>query len=325
MGCALGALLLSDCASLTPRQRLLKRMRGHPALTADYWRSREPMVSLCAATVGASPDLIQLLHWDNDYNGFTERPRSVDLNPSQKLAWCRAIRSLPASLSERLEGRVAGVFWVEDLGGSGYTEYVRDSGGQIVSAFLFFDRKVLFSRTGDEWATWKESTPFISSSASRVGVQVQFQGRRLTPQEYALRFILVHELGHVLAGAENLLPRYSEMSWTKAEDRFVARSLEWESLRKELRFYQTPQIPAERTLETYQLLAKSSFPTLYAGTRYEDDFADSFALYVHTELLKDPYRIRVRQDGKVIWEAGACWQEPRCAAKREYFARLLKD
>jgi len=74
----------------------------------------------------------------------------------------------------------------------------------------------------------------------------------------------------------------------------------------------------------YASLGKTNFPTLYAATSPGDDFAESFASYVHTVMMKRPWEITIRRDGKVAATYRTCWQEPRCAAKRAILERLLR-
>jgi len=77
-------------------------------------------------------------------------------------------------------------------------------------------------------------------------------------------------------------------------------------------------------MPVYRDLAATNFPTLYAATNPSEDFADSFVSYVHTVLLKRPWEITIRYDGKVALTYGSCWEEARCAAKRRILEDLLR-
>jgi len=74
---------------------------------------------------------------------------------------------------------------------------------------------------------------------------------------------------------------------------------------------------------TYDNLEKTNFPSLYAATQPGDDFAEAFASYVHVVLQRRPWQILIYQDGALRKEFGACWDEPRCAAKRALLEQLL--
>ena len=76
--------------------------------------------------------------------------------------------------------------------------------------------------------------------------------------------------------------------------------------------------------DTYRQLQNTSFPTLYAATNWGDDFAESFANYVHVVLAKRPFEILVEQDGVTQLKYGACWEEARCQEKRKILEAYLR-
>ena len=73
----------------------------------------------------------------------------------------------------------------------------------------------------------------------------------------------------------------------------------------------------------YDELEGTNFPTLYASTHPADDWAESFAGYVHSVLLGKPFEIRIYRGKKLIKAYGSCWEAPRCAEKRKYIERFL--
>jgi hypothetical protein len=46
--------------------------------------------------------------------------------------------------------------------------------------------------------------------------------------------------------------------------------------------------------------------------------------YVHTVLMKRPWEITIRHEGKVALTYKPCWQEARCAPKRRILEDLLR-
>ena len=78
-----------------------------------------------------------------------------------------------------------------------------------------------------------------------------------------------------------------------------------------------------RVVATYDNLERTNFATLYAVTSPGDDFAESFASYVHTVLMKKPFAIRIYQHGKLVKVYRSCWDEARCAEKRKLIERFL--
>jgi hypothetical protein len=74
---------------------------------------------------------------------------------------------------------------------------------------------------------------------------------------------------------------------------------------------------------TYQNLAKTNFPTLYAATHPGDDFAESFVSYVHTARMGKPWYIIIQDGGKTVQRLDSCWTEKRCAQKRKALEAIL--
>jgi hypothetical protein len=83
--------------------------------------------------------------------------------------------------------------------------------------------------------------------------------------------------------------------------------------------------PGDAVPAYYEWLAHSPFVTLYAASNPYDDFADSLATYVHTELLGRPFALRVYKDDRLVHRVGSCWKKPRCQAKRRLLEEFLDD
>jgi len=76
-------------------------------------------------------------------------------------------------------------------------------------------------------------------------------------------------------------------------------------------------------VSVYENLQRTNLPTLYASERPGDDFAEAFVTYVHTVLLKKPFLVALYKDDAVVMTYKACWEEERCAEKREILERML--
>ena len=81
--------------------------------------------------------------------------------------------------------------------------------------------------------------------------------------------------------------------------------------------------PEQAIFSTYKKWAESNFATLYAATNPFDDFAESFANYVHTVVLKKPWQIKIKTTSQDIVITD-CWAEVRCARKKALLEELLK-
>jgi hypothetical protein len=45
---------------------------------------------------------------------------------------------------------------------------------------------------------------------------------------------------------------------------------------------------------------------------------------VHVVLMKRPWQIAISKDGQVVKTFNACWEEPRCAAKRKLLEEIVR-
>ena len=285
----------------------------------------------------ASPALIEYLTLDNIAQGFPERPRPASL-PADFLADVNAaIEELPAPVKRALSKDFGGLYFVESLGGTGYTDYIRD-GKRIVGAYVVLDATVLMKRSANEWATWKENTPFTpdATHALRAKIEASAQDSRRN----AIQYILLHELGHVMSAAADVHPSwglrpkdvlmteeypYFQLSWRvdRTKDRYVSIFDGDFGERTQIVYYIGAKLRAADMASVYGKLEATNFPTLYAATNPGDDFAEAFANYVHVVLMKRPFEVEILDGGRSVRTYGPCWEEARCAAKRRILEKLL--
>ena len=313
-----------------------KAIAANPAKKAAYWKAAldKPVEERIGP---ASQDLLDLLLLDNRGNRFPNIPRKPSL-PADFMADARAaFDELPPAVKRLAAPRLAGIYFVDDLGGTGFTDQAYDAAGNPTVAFVVLDPSVLTAQSANRWATWKESTPFKADPAMRLAARIEDDAQ--DNRKNAIQYILLHELGHVLSvGARfhpnwNLAPNqvkstaefpFFQLSWSIApEGRYASRFDDAFPQRKDVVYYLGAKLPASAMPETYRRLEETNFPTLYAATHPADDFAEAFASYVHTVVMKRPFEIRLSSDGKVVKTFGACWSEERCAGKRRILEALL--
>lgn len=323
------------CAT-TDRDCARKAALAHPVRSVAFWtRALERPVEKRLGP--APPELVEYLTLDNVVNGFPERPRSA--NPSGDfLADVRAaIEELPAAVKSALGKDFAGLYFVDDLGGTGYTDYIHD-GARLAGGFIVLDAAVLAKRRANEWATWKENTPFAQSAP--FALQARIAAFAEDNRKSAIQYILLHELGHVMSiGAKvhpawtlrpNQVPPsdefpYFRLSWRidRDKNRYVSIFDDAFVERARVVYYVGPKLKASDMARVYSRLEGTNFPTLYAATQPGDDFAEAFANYVHVVMLKKTFEITIWEQGRTIKTYGPCWQEARCAEKRRVLESLL--
>jgi hypothetical protein len=146
----------------------------------------------------------------------------------------------------------------------------------------------------------------------------------------ALRFIFLHELGHVLGlalgvhgfwDAEPLPPETLDSPFVRASwmpdgsGTLVSRWRERYPVLSQLDFYgfESAALPAGRAASAYSALARTDFPSLYGATNLYDDWAEAFAIYVHARMLGKPYRVQV--GGRETADYRSCVVTGACAEK----------
>ncbi|MBK6981896.1 MAG: hypothetical protein IPH30_10630 [Betaproteobacteria bacterium] len=315
-----------------------KALKAHPARKAAFWR--ETLARPVGERIGpAPPELIDFLRLDNLANGYPEKPAASRLTNDFLADVQGAIADLPPAVRRLLDETFAGVWFVDDLGGTGYTDLFVDEADRPLGGFVVLDAAVLRKFTANAWASWKESTPFRPQQGWKLEARIERAGE--DDRRGAIRYILLHELGHVLSIARDLHPRWDRepkdvpqgarfpffaLSWTvdRKANRYASPFDGQFSMRRSVVYYLGAKLDAAVMPRVYARLEKTNFPTLYAATSPGDDFAESFASYVHVVLLERPWEITIRRDGRVVHTTRTCWKEARCAAKRRLLERLLE-
>ncbi|MDX2220756.1 MAG: hypothetical protein SF172_17180 [Burkholderiales bacterium] len=307
----------------------------HKVRTVEFWeavRSR-PLAERMGA---APPELVEYMNLDVIQLGIPTTPRAPVLTPDFVADVQTAVEGIPAKIRKLLDRRLAGIWFVEEIGGTGFSDIVRWGAGQGIG-FIVLDPRQLMDRRANEWASWKENTPFRSDS--RFTIEAIIAEEQDNNRVGAIRYILLHELAHVLATQGGIHPRWDRPAGHELRIGtypFHALSWKWDEKlghvslfdvtfpdRPKVRYYFGANLDGARMLEAYRWLATTNFPTLYAATNPGDDFAESFVSYVHTVLMKRPWAIRILDGGKPAFTYTACWDQPRCAEKRKLLEGII--
>jgi hypothetical protein len=313
-------------------------MEKNPVRQMPYWKPafEKPV----ERRLGHAPsELVLYLNLDNTGQGFPNQPRAAAIPEDFLKDVNDAMAELPPRVKQLIDRKLAGIYFVRDLGGTGYTDYIHSGQGTPVAGFTVLDMDVLAQQTANAWATWKENSPFKADAKYRLETDIEDQGQ--DNRKHAIQYILLHELGHIVSIDENIHPRWDQ--WPAAYssvDHYPFAQLSWEivnasngyaslfekefPLRKDVVYYFGAKLNGGQMVEVYEQLERTNYPTLYAATSPGDDFAESFASYVHTVLLKRPLEIRLYRNGKLAKTYKSCWEEKRCAAKRKILEELLK-
>ncbi len=291
--------------------------------------------------IAKAPDLvIQLLTVENELHGFTERPTPAEPAPEFGMVLQHIEERLPDKVRRLLTDRVIGVFLVDHLGGAGFAEAVRDENQKEKYAFIVLNRGLLLKRRANEWATWKENSVFKTEPDKDVKLDVVIEKPAEDSVENAIRFILLHEIGHVLGMASGAHPSWNEPA--AVSDRYPFTAISWKMEKGAVKSRYDELFPARSLVRFYRfhgallttgqietvyrrLFTATDFPSLQASVNIWEDFADSFALYVHVVREGRPYEIRLKRAGQQDTVYHPCWHDGRCENKKQFFMRWFED
>ena len=316
----------------------------------SYWRTLQILegASEPAFLLSAQPferrvlpmpmDVLDFMRALNVIQGYSEVPLRAELPADYTADFRAALASLPDVVKKKVSKKLKAVLLAADVGTTGMSDSVVDDQGRPVSAFTVID--VLRTNVkANAWARSKEISPFKQDADETLTAEIEDPPN--DTRINAIQYILLHEFGHVLAIGENLHPRWDmplststhvgdypffDFSWTiSADGHLKRRYTETFAGLSRIRFYHqdSSELSSSKMEDVYNRLEKTDFATLYGSTNPFDDFAEAFASYVHTVMMKRPYRIKISKAGKPVKTYGSCWEAPRCAEKRKIIEALL--
>ncbi len=281
-----------------------------------------------------------ILSWQHRINkkyGMNVRPiRASVTNPLVGLTR-RMIAGLPRAVRDLASRYVVALYLLEKDFGTGTTEAVRGRNGDWSYGYIALNLTAL-QRTANGWGSWKESSAFRPEEGHQIRMVLEHPAQ--DTQQAAIRFIFLHELGHVLGlglkahgfwDAEKLLPAtehspFVRRSWRgDGHGKMVPRQPGPHRWFSKLHFYRFEKgdLYLSSAEKVYRALAASNFPSLYGTTNLYDDFAEAFAIYTHTRILAKPYRVGILRGGKERFVYRSCIQTGGCPKKVEYLQALL--
>jgi hypothetical protein len=305
----------------------------YEVLTEKYWKQKALPASDLGGKVGIpTPELMLHIRSQNLKEGRPE-PKSGDITIEDLESVRTALKKLPQKLQAALNGKLTSIALVSNLGSSGYSNYIYSNDGYPERGFIVLD-KSLISQSANEWITTRERSPF------RCKEMTASFSRDRRDREAGLQYIVLHEFAHVFSEGTDVNPyihdipdqkeldqrSYGPMSWRVADARYVTKFDTPFLANSRIRYYaKTPSgLSCEDALRAYSELERTSFAALYAAPDPFEDFAESFANFVHVVKMGRPFEVVIRNRGRAK-RYSSCWKEPRCAEKLKYFEKLYED
>lgn len=252
-----------------------------------------------------------LLKAINEIDGIEEVPETSPLK--NKFETILNEIQFPSSVHALSEKLIYGIYFVKGLGSSGLSAFLMDNSGRIQGGIMFLDTDLL-DKGSNDWASFKDNTAFRSAPNESLSIQISNENNI----QETLRYIILHELGHVLSVTNKYVPDFREE--TRDFRKFALYKDVWESEtfspyektffpeRSKIKFYRKdPSLSLfPEGLMIYRKLKNSSFVSLYAATNADDTFAEAFVQYVYVVLEKKPYHIQLKKNGEPEFE----WTNP---------------
>jgi len=250
----------------------------------------------------------------------------------------KAVAGLPESVKRLVRGRLIGVFLVDNLSTEGSGEHNLGLALEVMGVWRqHVGTIVLIDRAGTDMNANRAmaSMEYVPTGEYKgISVQSRLARRNNDDRRMTIQYVLLHELGHVVDYDLGITPgsfNYGEptldcgftcLSWVQpSQHRFSPR------IGAAMQSADDASLDAyvKALPDTFRLLSASNFPSIYATTMPEEDFAESFAQYVHSVVLGHPWELTLRVDGTIQERLGSCFLERRCPGKKSYFDRLLVD
>ncbi|MBC8392158.1 MAG: hypothetical protein H8E17_06305 [Deltaproteobacteria bacterium] len=314
-------------------EALLSELKKHKARSLSTWL--ELAGKDIKDRILPAPDIIiDYLRKDKQFQGYEERPRKPEIDAEFFSDIVRAIVELPESVRSHFREHVVAVFLVEELGGTAYGELLRDFGNNKLG-FIVLDVGSL-NRKANEWISWRANSPFATQGTYIIEAEIEPKSNDY--RKAAIQYILIHEVGHLVGVAKEAHPDwfrgghpqkwpFTKLSWLTWERGLKGKSKFDKTFinRSKLKFYAFKDAPlTSKEIDlTYSQLSKTDFVSLYAATNMYDDFAETYAMYVHVVLQNRPWKLRIMKDGETVREIANPILDKRCESKRVYIDRLF--
>lgn len=323
-------LFLTSCVHRDSGELLHKQLFEHKARTLVAWTGWQNK-NIREKIVPAPEILLDYLRIDNKLNGYAQVTQPAKHWESFADEVWQAIDELPPEVKIHLNKHVIGIFLVSDLGSSAHTDTIRDS---EALGFIVLDSQAL-NRTANEWASWKENTPFNPYTGMETKVFIESKTQNL--RKNAISYIILHELGHLVGVAEGAHANwwdkgdpnnytFASISWTLRNGSLDSKWDDMFQKRSRVRFYADKmlQLTGDERTGIYANLEKTDFVSLYAATGIYDDFAETYAMYVHVVMQKRPWKLDILREGKPIFRMAEPILQARCKNKRTFLAKLFE-
>lgn len=232
--------------------------------------------------------------------------------PKERKMIADALEKLPPLTVKTMKQKLVGIYFVNDLYGSGLSDWLIDDRGEKFVILVF--NPITLKMGLSEWLTWKENSAFNPDTPGS-GIQIncgnKYQG---------FYGILIHESAHGVDYILNINPfvepstlYYDQLQnkkivnptpfvkdiWQYANQPFATSDYPY---RKKVSFYAAKKenlIPVSKADECYRGLESSPFVSLYGSQSWSEDLAEMVMFHHLVNILRQPYVIMVSNGNSV--------------------------
>jgi hypothetical protein len=240
---------------------------------------------------------------EKDYTSYTPSEKEYGLIKDYLL-------KLPPLHKKILKEKLIGIYFVKNIIGSGWADYVLAENNDIY-LILIINPRTLNSPLS-KWLTYRENSCFINRS-SRFRVEVDC-GKEFSGPMY----VLLHETSHLIDYIMKYTPyverHLTKINGYKAGNRTFVDGV-WKkyskptrendfSLRNKITFFGLnggPKLEIEDAIKAYKQIADTSYVSLYGSQSWAEDFAELITFYHFTKKLHQPYIINCYENEKQIF------------------------
>ncbi|OGF46453.1 MAG: hypothetical protein A2231_12825 [Candidatus Firestonebacteria bacterium RIFOXYA2_FULL_40_8] len=213
----------------------------------------------------------------------------------EKLLFEKYLNLLPKLNRDVLAAKLIGIYFINDYDGGGSTNWVMDKNNNMYVYMVI--NSVLLKEDISQWLTYKENCCFIPGNGKIVV--------NCGSKYKALLYGLLHESNHVVDLELGITPYLAEdvkyLRKLKNKNTKFTKDiwLEYNNPHKEydfkgrsgLAYYTMRRVLFDKAY--YMNLSKSPFVSLYGSQNWAEDFADMATFYYLTQILKQPYEIKI--------------------------------
>lgn len=305
-------------------------------LTSRYWGPWQS-TPFDERIAPASDALVNFIRQENIKYSIPHNPSRPSFDAALWKDVHEAVSTMPALVKKHMSKKLAAIVLIENLGSTGFSDIIRDERGHAAAGFVILDVKAI-DRKANDWATWKENSPFAQDGniVIKALIEADDHNKRIA----TIQYILLHEFGHILAIGEDFHPPwdapqktadalqqypFAAVSW-----KINAQTFQYEPLIAQdgfdcapVHYYsEQPKLPTSKAESCYRALEQTAFVSLYASTNPFDDFAETFAFYVHRILLKKPWSMEIGNSTQV-YRYEPDWADKRFDRKRTIIESIL--